>query len=166
MAICGEDGVHRRGRTWACRQTGRAFGDTGLRPAPGPGPCFLTDGADDRLLGEEDAPTLPLLLQAAQYLAETTNLWARECPRLIPVKVSAIVHWASIDLIRANDLVEKIVTWRDAAMHRYPVPDPAHPIGTHAELMLTGCPSSTRNTGGSGSEWHCRSVTSSRCAGS
>ena len=94
----------------------------------------LAGRVDERLLGEGDAPILPLLLQAARYLAETTNLWAQECPRLIPTEVGVIVHWASIDLMRANDLVKKIVTWRDTAMHRYPAPDPAHPIGTHAEF--------------------------------
>ena len=94
----------------------------------------LAGRVDDRLLGEGDVPILPLLLRAAQSLAETTNLWARECPRLVPIEVSAIVHWASVDLMRANKLVEKVVTWRDAAMHRYPAPDPAHPIGTHAEF--------------------------------
>ena len=34
--------------------------------------------------------------------------------------------------MRANELIEKIVTWRDTAMHRYPAPDPVHPIRTHA----------------------------------
>ena len=94
----------------------------------------LADRVDDRLLGEEDAPLLPPLLRAVQSLAETTNLWARECPRLIPAEVGAIVHWASVDLMRANELVENIVSWRDTAMHRYPAPDPVHPIGTHAEF--------------------------------
>ena len=94
----------------------------------------LADRVDERLLGQGDAPILPLLRRAAQSLTETTNLWARECPRLVPIEVSAIVHWASVDLMRANKLVEKVVTWRDTAMHRYPAPDPAHPIGTHAEF--------------------------------
>ena len=94
----------------------------------------LAGRVDDRLLGEGDAPILPLLLRAAQFLAETTNLWARECPQLILIEVSAIVHWASIDLMRADKLVKKIVTWRDTAMHRYPAPDPAHLIGIHAEF--------------------------------
>ena len=70
----------------------------------------LADRVDERLLGQGNAPILPLLRRAAQSLTETTNLWARECPRLIPIEVSAIVHWASVDLMRAYKLVEKVVT--------------------------------------------------------
>ena len=64
----------------------------------------LAERVEDRLRGQGDAPILPLLQRAARNLAETTNLWARECPGLIPAEVGAIVHWACVNLQRATDL--------------------------------------------------------------
>ena len=53
---------------------------------------LLADGVNDPLIGEEDAPILSSLLwPAAQKLAEITNLWVCECPRLVPAEVDAIV---------------------------------------------------------------------------
>ena len=65
-----------------------------------------------------------------------TNLWARECPGLIPAEVGAIVHWACVDLRHATELVDNIVSWRDAAMHRYEAPDPGAPAGVNTELHV------------------------------
>ena len=90
--------------------------------------------APHRLRGQGNAPILPLLRRATRALAETTNFWARECPGLIPAEVSAIVHWAGVNPRRANELIDNIVSWRDVAMHRYAAPDPAAPVGSHAQL--------------------------------
>ena len=92
----------------------------------------LAERVEDRLRGQGDAPILPLLQRAARNLAETTNLWARECPGLIPAEVGAIVHWACVNLRRATELVDNIVSWRDAAMHRYEAPNPGAPAGFNA----------------------------------
>ena len=92
----------------------------------------LADRVEDRLCGQGDAPILPLLQRAARNLAETTNLWARECPGLISAEVGAIVHWACVNLRRATELVDNIVSWRDAAMHRYEAPNPGAPAGFNA----------------------------------
>ena len=80
----------------------------------------VTDG----LRGENGALVVPLLDQGAQLLAETENLWARECAGLLPVEVGAIVYWASVQLTKAEHLIDNLVSWRDAAMHRYGEPDP------------------------------------------
>ena len=53
---------------------------------------ILAERAEDRLRGERGVSILPLLPRAATNLAKTTNLWARECPGLLPSGVSAIVH--------------------------------------------------------------------------
>ena len=60
---------------------------------------------------------LNLLRVAANTLWEGRNLWARICPRLLPIEVGTIVHWARTNPPRAVELVEKIGTWRDVAMH-------------------------------------------------
>ena len=80
------------------------------------------------LRGQGDVPILDLLRRAAGDLEKTTNLWARECPGLIPVEVGAIVYWACINRRRAEELVDNIVSWRDVAMHRYPIPDPSDKV--------------------------------------
>ena len=94
----------------------------------------LAERVEDRLRGQGNAPILPLLRRAARDLAETTNLWARECPGLIPGEVSAIVHWAGVNPRRADELIDNIVSWRDVAMHRYQAPNPAAEVGEHARL--------------------------------
>ena len=86
------------------------------------------------LRGQGDVPIVDLLRHAARDLAKTKNLWARECPGLIPAEVSAIVHWACVSVRRAKELVDNIESWRDVAMHRYQTPDPAAPVGSHARL--------------------------------
>ena len=95
---------------------------------------ILAERVEDCLRGQGNVPTLPLLRRAAQDLAETTNLWARECPGLLPSEVSAIVHCACVDHQRANELVDNIVSWRDSAMNRYPGPDPAAAAGANAHF--------------------------------
>ena len=87
------------------------------------------------LRGQGDVPIVDLLRRAAADLEKTTNLWARECPGLIPVEVGAIVHWACINRRRAEELVKTIVSWRDVAMHRYPTPDPSDKVGAAAAQL-------------------------------
>ena len=95
---------------------------------------ILAERVEDLLRGEGGVSILPLLRHAAANLAETTNLWARECPGLLPSEVSEIVHWACVDHQRANELVDNIVSWRDSAMNRYPGPDPAAAAGANAHF--------------------------------
>ena len=89
---------------------------------------LLAAGVETRLRGHGDVPIVDLLRRAAQKLAMTTNLWARECPGLIPAEVGAIVHWACVNRHRAEELVKTVVSWRDVAMHRYPTPDPSDKV--------------------------------------
>lgn len=103
------------------------------RPGVAPAPV-LAMHVEPRLRGEGNAPILPLLRRAAVSLAETQNLWARECPGLLPCEVSAIVHWACLDIQRANELIDDIVSWRDSAMRRSQVPDPDAAPGVNAQL--------------------------------
>ena len=95
---------------------------------------MLAARVEARLRGQGGVPIVDLLRRAARDLAGTTNLWARECPGLVPSEVGAIVHWACVNARRANDLVDNVVTWRDAAMHRYGAPNPVAPRGVNAEL--------------------------------
>ena len=88
----------------------------------------------ERLGGHGGVSVVDLLRRAADHLEKTTNLWARECPGLIPVEVGAIVYWACTNRRRAEELVDNIVSWRDVAMHRYQAPDSAAPAGSHAQL--------------------------------
>ena len=103
------------------------------RPAQAPADVVAED-IEGQLRGEGGAPILPLLQRAALILGETTNLWARECPGLIPAEVSAIVHWACVDFRSANELAERVVTWRDTAMHRREAPDPDADPGINAQF--------------------------------
>ena len=103
------------------------------RPAQAPADVVAED-IEGHLRGEGGAPILPLLQRAALILGETTNLWARECPGLIPAEVSAIVHWACVDFRRANELADGVVAWRDAAMHRRKAPDPDADPGANAQF--------------------------------
>ena len=77
------------------------------------------------LRGQGDISIVDLLRRAAEDLEKTTNLWARECPGLIPVEVGAIVYWACINQRRVEELIDNIVSWRDVAMHRYSTPAPS-----------------------------------------
>ena len=77
----------------------------------------LREGLEANLLGRSGASILDLLRAAANTLWESKNLWARTCPGLLPIEVGAIVHWARTDPQRAVELVEKVETWRDVAMH-------------------------------------------------
>lgn len=52
------------------------------------------------------------LAETAQDLEKTTNLWARECPGLIPVEVGAIVYWACVNRRRGEELLDNIVARR------------------------------------------------------
>ena len=79
-------------------------------------------------------PIADLLRRAARDLAKTTNLWAQECPALIPVEVGAIVYWACVNRPRAEELVDNIVSRRDVSMHCYQAPNPAADVGEHARL--------------------------------
>ena len=74
-------------------------------------------GLEANLLGRGGASILDLLRAAANTLWESKNLWARTCPGLLPIEVGAIVHWSRVNPSRAVELVEKIETWRDVAMH-------------------------------------------------
>ena len=103
------------------------------RPGVAPAPV-LAAHIEPRLRGEGNAPTLPLLRRTAESLAETEDLWARECPGLLPSEVRAIVHWACVDLRRANELIDDIVSWRNSAMHRHPAPHPDAAPGFNAHL--------------------------------
>ena len=94
----------------------------------------LAPRVERRLRGQGDLPIVDLLRRAAGALEKTTNLWARECPGLIPVEVGAIVYWACINRRRAEELVDNIVSWRDVAMHRYQAPSAAAEVGEHAQL--------------------------------
>ena len=89
----------------------------------------LVRGMTRQLRGQGGLEVLPVLRARARTLASTTNLCARQCPGLIPVEVSALIHWASVDVERAQRLLSSLVTWRDAAMHRYGEPDDAAPAG-------------------------------------
>ena len=110
------------------------LGEAGSQRVRSALPPLLAAAVAKQLIGEDAVPILPLLPRGAQALAETTNLWARECPGLIPIEVGAIVYWACIQVARAEHLLDNIVSWRDVAMHRYGAPDPKAPPGANATL--------------------------------
>ena len=122
---------------------------------------MLAPRVERYLRGQGDLPIVDLLRRAAGALEKTTNLWARECPGLIPVEVGAIVYWACINRRRAEELVDNIVSWRDVAMHRYRAPR----SGSTRGFTLTGFPSSTGSTRGSGKRCRGRLRRSWRSAG-
>ena len=95
---------------------------------------LLTAAVEKQMRGEDAVLIVPLLRRGAQTLAETDNLWARECPGLVPIKVGAIVYWACVQVSRAEHLLDNVVSWRDVAMHRYGAPDPKAPPGANATL--------------------------------
>ena len=94
---------------------------------------LLRTGVESALAGQGGKPIIPLLERAAQALAESTNLWVRVCPALMPIEVGAIVHWACIDFRHAEALVKDIEINRDVAMHRSGPPDPNAPTGANLE---------------------------------
>ena len=94
---------------------------------------LLRPGVESALAGQGGKPILPLLERAAQALAESTNLWVRVCPALMPIEVGAIVHWACIDFRQAESLVKDIEINRDVAMHRGGPPDPDVAIEANRE---------------------------------
>ena len=94
---------------------------------------MLAVGIESALVGQGGVPIVPLLRRAAQCLTATRNLWARECPGLVPVEIGAIVHWACVDVQRAQILVGDIEINRDLTMRRVGTPDPDAPAGANAE---------------------------------
>ena len=95
---------------------------------------LLAPRVEADLRGHGGISIVDLLRRAAQSLAETGHVWARQCPGLVPVEVGAITHWARVNPPRADKLVTDVVSWRDVAMHRYQPPDPAAEVGRHAQL--------------------------------
>ena len=77
----------------------------------------MREGLEANLPGRGGVSILDLLRVVANTLWEGRNLWARTCPRLLPIEVGTIVHWARTNPSRAVELVEKIGTWRDVDMH-------------------------------------------------
>lgn len=94
----------------------------------------LSPRVDQALAGENGVRIVPLLERGAVSLAGTKNLWARECPGLLPIEVGAIIHWACVKAARARELVDNLVSWRDAAMHRHGPPDPRAMPGENPTL--------------------------------
>ena len=94
---------------------------------------LLRPGVESALAGQGGRPIFPLLERAAQSLAESTNLWVRILPALMPVEVGAIVHWACIDCRHAESLVTDIEINRDVAMHRGGPPEPDEPVEANRE---------------------------------
>ena len=87
---------------------------------PHRGECLrsvLREGLEANLFGRGGVSILNMLRTAANTLWTSENLWARTCLGLLPIEVGAIVHWARTNPPRAVELVEKIETWRDVAMH-------------------------------------------------
>ena len=124
----GADGLADAG--WRVATLGEA-GPPSIRPALEP---LLAAAVERQLIGEDAVPIVPLLRRGARALAETDNLWARECPGLMPIEVGAIVYWACVQVARAEHLLDNIVSWRDVAMHRYGAPDRQAPPGANPTL--------------------------------
>ena len=124
----GADGLTDAG--WRVATLGEA-GPPSIRSALAP---LLTAAVEKQMRGEDAVLIVPLLRRGAQTLAETGNLWARECPGLVPIEVGAIVYWACVQVSRAEHLLDNVVSWRDVAMHRYGAPDPKAPPGANATL--------------------------------
>ena len=128
MGVIGADGVTPEGRRLAALAGhGRA---EDLRAATS---AILGRGVVRQLCGHGEVEALPLLRAGARKLALTTNLWARRCPGLIPVEVSSLIHWASVDAERAHRLLRDLVTWRDVAMHPFEEPDERAPPSLNAD---------------------------------
>ena len=95
---------------------------------------ILAQGVEGELRGRGGFDTLGLLREAAGKLAETTNLWARVIPGLLPIEIGAIVHWARVEPRLAIDLVDNLESWRDVPMHKEGgPPDPKVQMEVHVE---------------------------------
>ena len=88
LFLIGADGLTDAG--WRAATLGEA-GPPSIRSALAP---LLAAAVETQLSGEDAVPIVPLLRRGAQALVETDNLWARQCPGLIPIEVGAIVYWA------------------------------------------------------------------------
>lgn len=84
----------------------------------------LAHGVRWNLIGQDGQSIIVLLLRGAAKLAATDHPWARFCPGLLTLEMSAIVYWACINGRKCERLLSDLVTWRDVAMHRYGEPDP------------------------------------------
>ena len=85
---------------------------------------ILAQGVEGELRGRGGFDTLGRLREAAGKLAQTTNLWVRVIPGLLPIEIGAIVQWARVEPSRAIDLVDNIESWRDVPMHKAGGPRP------------------------------------------
>ena len=83
----------------------------------------LGEGIGKYLVGRGGTEIVPLLKAGAAALGETDHVWARLCPGLLPVEMGSIVHWACVNERKCSDLMDNLVIWRDAAMHRRGEPD-------------------------------------------
>lgn len=128
MGLIGTDGVTPEGRRLvAMAASGKG---TDLREAIS---GVLRRGVVREMAAQGETDALPFLRAGARKLASTTNLWARCCPGLIPVEVTSMIHWASVDAERVQRLLSDLVTWRDVAMHAYEDPDECAEPGLNAD---------------------------------
>lgn len=77
---------------------------------------ILAQGVEAALVGQDGAPLVPLLRDAAEGLSSAKSPWARQTPGLFPVEVAAIVHWACLDIERAHAVFRDIAANRESAM--------------------------------------------------
>ena len=85
---------------------------------------MLARGLRKHLVGQEDIAIVDLLIAGAATLAASSHPWARLCPGLLTIEMSAIVHWACVNARKCQRLMNDLVRWRDAAMHRRGAPNP------------------------------------------
>ncbi len=50
----------------------------------------IASGVESALIGQDGTPIVSILRQAANRLTATMNLWARECPGLVPAEVGRL----------------------------------------------------------------------------
>ena len=92
---------------------------------------ILATGVESALVGQDDAPLVPLLRDAARRTSNASSPWAQQLPGLLPVEVAAIIHWACLDIERAHALIRDFEDYRDLAMQGEAPPDEG---GISAEL--------------------------------
>ena len=92
---------------------------------------ILATGVESALVGQDDAPLVPLLRDAARRTSNASSPWAQQLPGLLPVGVAAIIHWACLDIERAHALIRDFEDYRDLAMQGEAPPDEG---GISAEL--------------------------------
>lgn len=109
-SLLGEDGLTGSGRQLAARKIDLAE--------------TLSNRVRRSLVGQDGQSIVVPLLAGAATLAETDHPWARFCPGLLTIEMSAIAYWACINGRKCDRLLKELVTWRDVAMHRYGKPDP------------------------------------------